>query len=121
MLTSLDVRAGAGGVLHRGSAGAGPPITPRGPAYGMDSCLGSPGTSGRVAPGQMTDGSTTHLSVIDRAGMAVSCTQTLLSLWGSRVTTPGTGVLLNNGMMWFDPEPGRPNSIGRAARDRWRT
>jgi gamma-glutamyltranspeptidase/glutathione hydrolase len=71
---------------------------------------------GAVAPGQMTDGSTTHLSVIDRAGMAVSCTQTLLSLWGSRVTTPGTGVLLNNGMMWFDPEPGRPNSIGGGKR-----
>ena len=43
------------------------------------------------APGQMADGSTTHLSVMDRDGMAVSCTQTLLSLWGSRVTTPGTG------------------------------
>lgn len=64
-----------------------------------------------VAPGQMADGSTTHLSVIDRHGMAVSCTQTLLSLWGSRVTAPGTGILLNNGMMWFDPEPGRPNSV----------
>jgi gamma-glutamyltranspeptidase/glutathione hydrolase len=64
-----------------------------------------------TAPGQMADGSTTHLSVMDRDGMAVSCTQTLLSLWGSRVTTPGTGVLLNNGMMWFDPEPGRPNSV----------
>ena len=67
---------------------------------------------GAVAAGQMADGSTTHLSVMDRDGMAVSCTQTLLSLWGSRVTTPGTGVLLNNGMMWFDPEPGRPNSVG---------
>lgn len=63
-------------------------------------------------PGQMADGSTTHLSVMDEQGMAVSCTQTLLSLWGSRVTTPGTGVVLNNGMMWFDPEPGRPNSVG---------
>src|SRR5205814_6496841 len=73
--------------------------------------LQSPRHPDTLTPGQMADGSTTHLSVMDRDGMAVSCTQTLLSLWGSRVTTPGTGVLLNNGMMWFDPEPGRPNSV----------
>ena len=54
---------------------------------------------------------TTHLSVIDRDGNMVSLTQTLLSLFGSRLTLPNTGLLMNNGVMWFDPVPGRPNSI----------
>lgn len=54
---------------------------------------------------------TTHLCAADGEGLAVSLTSTLMSLFGCGVVVPGTGVLLNNGMCWFDPEPGRPNSI----------
>lgn len=56
--------------------------------------------------------STTHFSVVDRHGNMVAVTQTLLSIFGAHVVSPSTGLLLNNGIMWFDPEPGRPNSIG---------
>lgn len=54
---------------------------------------------------------TSHISVVDGDGRAVALTQTLLSVFGSKVTLPGTGVMMNNGVMWFDPRPGRPNSI----------
>ena len=54
---------------------------------------------------------TTHLTVIDREGNIAVLTQTLLSLFGSRVTLPGTGILMNNGVNWFDPRPGGPNAI----------
>lgn len=60
--------------------------------------------------------STTHFSVVDSEGNFCSVTQTLLSIFGSRVVSPSTGLLLNNGIMWFDPEPGKPNSLGPSKR-----
>jgi gamma-glutamyltranspeptidase/glutathione hydrolase len=55
---------------------------------------------------------TTHFSIVDRHGNLCAATQTLLSMFGSRVVSPSLGILLNNGIMWFDPEPGKPNSLG---------
>jgi gamma-glutamyltranspeptidase/glutathione hydrolase len=55
---------------------------------------------------------TTHFSVVDRHGNQCAVTQTLLSVFGARVLSPSTGILLNNGIMWFDPEQGKPNSLG---------
>ena len=60
--------------------------------------------------------STTHLNAIDRDGNMVALTQTLLSVFGSKVVLPATGILMNNGAMWFDPRPGTPNSLGPAKR-----
>jgi gamma-glutamyltranspeptidase/glutathione hydrolase len=62
------------------------------------------------------DSCTTHFSVADREGNLCAVTQTLLSIFGSRVVSPSTGVLMNNGIMWFDPEPGKPNSLAPGRR-----
>jgi len=60
--------------------------------------------------------STTHLNVIDRHGNMAALTQTLLSVFGSKVVLPATGILMNNGIMWFDPRPGAANSLAPAKR-----
>jgi gamma-glutamyltranspeptidase/glutathione hydrolase len=64
---------------------------------------------GDVESGSAT--STTHITATDRRGGIAALTTTLLSSFGSRYVLPGTGILMNNGVMWFDPQPGRPNSI----------
>jgi gamma-glutamyltranspeptidase / glutathione hydrolase len=58
-----------------------------------------------------TDTCTTHFCAADSQGNMVALTQTLMSLFGSNVMLPKTGITMNNGMLWFDPEPGKPNSI----------
>jgi gamma-glutamyltranspeptidase/glutathione hydrolase len=62
------------------------------------------------------DSCTSHLSVCDAEGSMVAVTSTLLSSMGSRVVLPSTGILMNNGVMWFDPRPGLPNSIAPGKR-----
>ena len=51
---------------------------------------------------------TTHFAVADGHGSVVSVTQTLGSPFGSGVMVPGTGMLLNNLLMWADLEPDSP-------------
>ena len=50
---------------------------------------------------------TTQVNAMDAGGMAVSLTATLGGRFGSAFAAPGLGYPLNNGMMWFDPRPGR--------------
>lgn len=56
---------------------------------------------------------TTHFSVVDAEGNAVSLTYTLEYSYGSRIVVEGAGFLLNNEMGDFNAIPGRTDSTGR--------
>lgn len=55
---------------------------------------------------------TTHYSIVDREGNAVSVTTTLNDSYGSRVVVSGAGFILNNEMDDFSAKPGAPNLYG---------
>ncbi len=56
--------------------------------------------------------STTHYSIVDAEGAAVSVTTTLNNSYGSAVTVAGAGFLLNDEMDDFTTAPGKPNNYG---------
>src|SRR2546427_433130 len=58
------------------------------------------------------DTSTTHYSIVDADGGAVSCTTMLNNDFGSAVTVTGAGFLLNDEMDDFATAPGKPNLYG---------
>ena len=55
---------------------------------------------------------TTHYSVVDKWGNAVSVTTTINGWFGSGITVDGAGFLLNNEMDDFSSKPGTPNAYG---------
>jgi gamma-glutamyltranspeptidase/glutathione hydrolase len=64
-------------------------------------------------PGSVREGDhTTHLSVVDGEGGAVSLTTTLNTWYGSKLVAEGTGVLLNNEMDDLTAQPGAANHFG---------
>ena len=72
------------------------------------------GVSSEIRPGVAPhEGSnTTHFSIIDNAGNAVSLTYTLNDWFGAKVVASGTGVLMNDEMDDFAPNPGAANADG---------
>lgn len=62
---------------------------------------------------QLDDSGTTHVSVVDAERNAVALTSTVNTAFGSKVTSPSTGVVLNNEMDDFST-PGAPNGYGLA-------
>ncbi len=73
-------------------------------------------TDSRAVKGGMIPGyeslETTHFSVVDKEGNAVSITTTLNGGYGSRVVVGGAGFFMNNEMDDFSVKPGAPNMYG---------
>lgn len=69
-------------------------------------------------PQAADDAGTTQISVMDRHGNAISLTQTVNTVFGSKITVPGTGIVLNNELDDFSIGPELPNlweAVGSAA------
>ncbi|MCE9853603.1 gamma-glutamyltransferase [Shewanella chilikensis] len=82
-------------------------------AKSIDSKHATP--SSQVKPGKLApyeSDQTTHYSVVDKWGNAVSNTYTLNFSYGSGLVADGTGILLNNEMDDFSAKPGTPNGYG---------
>lgn len=86
-------------------------ITSRMKSFSWDAA--TPSTS--IQPGSFVgyeSDQTTHYSIVDREGNAVSVTTTLNDSFGSKIFVSGAGFLLNNEMDDFSSKPGVPNMYG---------
>jgi gamma-glutamyltranspeptidase/glutathione hydrolase len=88
-------------------------IDPSAASRSIDVGPGGDGLDSGGRPSAPREGQhTTHVSVVDADGMAVSLTTTLNTWYGSKLVAAGTGVLLNNEMDDFTARPGVPNFFG---------
>ena len=69
------------------------------------------------APAKL-NGHTAHISVVDDRGMAVAMTSSINHIYGSSITLPKSGFLLNDTMGDFDSEPNSPNAPKAGLRPR---
>lgn len=80
---------------------------------------GKAGSSKTTVAGAITESEeTTHLSIIDAEGNAVSVTTTLNGHFGSRTVVSGAGFILNNEMDDFSIKPGVPNMYGAVGNEK---
>jgi gamma-glutamyltranspeptidase/glutathione hydrolase len=80
---------------------------------------GKAGNSKAITAGMIKESEeTTHLSVLDADGNAVSVTTTLNGGYGSRTVVSGAGFLLNNEMDDFSVKPGVPNMYGAVGNEK---
>ncbi len=90
------------------SVDAATPSTEIGPGVEAFQGAATPAATGGDREGDHT----THFSIVDAAGNAVSLTTTINSWYGSKVTVDGAGFVLNNEMDDFTAKPGVPNQFG---------
>lgn len=120
LMTEVERRAYADRAEHMGDADF-YPVPQQGlldPAYLRGRMAGfvpgQAGSSRETGPGKPRKVSeqTTHLSVLDAQGNAVSVTTTLNNVYGSKTVVGGAGFLLNDEMDDFSAKPGVPNLFG---------
>lgn len=81
-------------------------------SFNWDSASSSQKISHGKLPAIQESYETTHFSIVDPQGNAVSVTTTLNGWFGSKVSVAGSGFLLNNEMDDFTAKPGEPNQFG---------
>ncbi len=86
-------------------------LTKRMATVDLSKATPSSAVSAGIFPPHESD-QTTHFSIVDKEGNAVSVTTTLNGPYGSKVVVEGAGFLLNNEMDDFSVKPGVPNMFG---------